>query len=205
MKIIDISHILSDETPNYPGDYELSLTKRTTLERDCYTSYLLSTCQHTGTHIDMPMHLLPDDRMASDFPADRFIGKGVLLDVRGEELIAMKPRYERMVEKDSIVLLYTGFDQQYNSESYFTNHSTVSEELTNFLLSRKIKILGMDMPGPDYPPFPVHKALLANEIFILENLANLQDLLAIDSFEVMALPLKIKAEASFVRAVCKIL
>lgn len=40
---------------------------------------------------------------------------------------------------------------------------------------------------------------------MLENLTNLNSLLGIDSFEVMAFPLKICAEASLVRAVCRTL
>lgn len=60
------------------------------------------------------------------------------------------------------------------------------------------------MPAPDYPPFTFHKALLSNDIFVLENLTNLGSLLDKPNFEVMAFPLKISAEASFVRAVCQI-
>lgn len=204
MKLIDISNILDNETPIYPGDYSLTLTKHKTLEKDYYTSYLLSSCLHTGTHIDIPMHLLEDKRMVSDFPLDSFMGKGVLLDVRGEDTITMKPSYEEMIKEEEIVLLYTGFDKQYKTKRYFTKHPVVSTELGEFLISRKIKILGMDMPSPDYPPFTIHKALLSNEIFILENLTNLENLLKVSNFEVIALPLKLSAEASFVRAVCKV-
>lgn len=204
MKLIDISHVLNNETPIYPGDYKLSLTKYKVLENDYYTSYLLSSCLHTGTHIDIPMHLTNDNRMISDFLIDNFIGKGLLLDVRGENPITMKPCYEDMVTEGSIVLLYTGFDKQYNTEAYFKKYPIVDEEFGKFLLSRKIKILGMDMPAPDYPPFPIHKMLLSNDIFILENLTNLQALREINDFEVIALPLKLSAEASFVRAVGRV-
>ncbi len=205
MKLIDISHNLGNETPSYPGDYNLSLTKYKSLEEDNYTSYLLSSCLHTGTHIDTPMHLLHDERMVSDFAVDHFIGKGVLLDVRGEDMIAMKPCYQEMVADESVVLLYTGIGKCYGTEKYFTKHPVVSAELSEFLISRKIKMLGMDMPSPDYPPFPIHKALLSNEIFLLENITNLRALLEIKDFEVIALPLKISAEASFARAVCRML
>ena len=205
MKLIDISHVFNNNTPIYPGDYSQSLIKWKTLDKDYYTSYLLTSCLHTGTHIDVPMHLINDDKMVSDFSIDRFIGKGVLLDVRGENTIDMKSCYEEMIEEGSIVLIYTGFDKLYSMEEYFTNHPTISTRLSDFLISRKIKMLGMDMPSPDYPPFNIHKALLSNEIFILENITNLQELSEINNFEVIALPLKISAEASFVRAVCRVI
>lgn len=204
MKIIDISHVLDCNTPVFPGDYKLSLSKDKTMENDSHIAYLLKSCLHTGTHIDMPMHLITDDRTAADFPPDCFIGKGVLLDVRGENPIAMKPEYRNAVTSGSIVLLYTGHDRFYREKEYFTGYPAVGEELADFLLEKDIKILGMDTPAPDYPPYNFHKSLLSNGVFVLENLHNLNNLLGVQDFEVIALPLKISAEASFVRAACMI-
>lgn len=203
MKLIDITHVFNEETPVYPGDSQTQLTKYKTMEADYYNAYQLSTSLHTGTHIDIPMHLIDDERMVKDFDVKDFIGNGVLLDVRGEQSIAMKPEYDKMIKENDIVLLYTGFDQYYHETKYFTEHPFVSDELGEFLLSKKIKMLGMDMPAPDYPPFTFHKRLLSNGIFILENVANLEALTNLSAFEVMAFPLKIAAEASLVRAVCR--
>ena len=205
MQVIDISHRLDEKTPLYPGDHALTLSEYKTMADDNYALYVLTSSLHTGTHLDMPMHLAEDNRAAADFTADRFIGRGVLLDVRGQNPIVMDARYEDVIKQDDIVLLYTGFDEKYFQEAYFTRHPVVSGELCEFLISRKIKLLGVDMPAPDYAPFVIHKALLAKDIFLLENLTNLQSLLAVEAFEVIALPLKIAAEASFTRAVCRVL
>jgi kynurenine formamidase len=199
MKIIDLSHVINNETPIYPGDYRTAISQRTCIEKDSFNSFLLQSCMHTGTHVDMPMHFLDDKRMAAEFPIDGFMGRGVRLDVRGEAVISMKPEYRDMDLNGSVVLLYTGFDKYYFEGKYFTGHPVVSDELGAFLLSRNIKMLGMDMCGPDYSPFKLHKDLLARGVFILENLTNLKGL--VGEFEVMALPLRIAAEASLVRAV----
>lgn len=61
--------------------------------------------------------------------------------------------------------------------------------------------IGMDMPKPDNYPFEIHKLLFNNDIFIIENLTNLDKLKGVDNFQVIAFPLRIKAEASVVRAV----
>ncbi|MCL1981998.1 MAG: cyclase family protein [Clostridiales bacterium] len=202
MKLIDISQALNNDTPVYPGDSKLSLVEDKTLKNDGYSSYVLTSCLHTGTHIDVPMHMTGDDRTAADFPVDCFSGRGVLLDVRGEYLIAMRPCFESIVGEGDVVLLHTGFDKWYGKVSYFADRPSVSKELSEFLISRKIKMLGMDMPSPDRPPHDIHKALLESGVILLENLTNLEALQGIGDFEVMALPLKIAAEASFVRAVC---
>ncbi len=202
MKLIDISHELSGDTPLFPGDLPTRLTQYKDLEKDRYSAYLLETGLHTGTHVDVPMHLVPDGRTAADFPLDCFAGKGVLLDVRGEAVISMKGEYESLIDKGDIVLLFTGFGTRYRQPEYFTGHPVVGDELAAFLLAKEIKMLGMDMPAPDYPPFSFHRELLRNGILVLENLTNLQSLAGIKDFHVMALPLKLTAEASPVRAVC---
>ena len=204
MKLVDLSHVLDERTPVFPGDEGTVLSQCRHLEEDKYTAYFLQTSLHTGTHVDMPLHMIEDSRMAADFVVGCFAGRGVLLDVRGEMRIEMKPAYRAMIREGDIVLLYTGFDQQYGEPRYFEAHPEVGEALGAFLLSRKIRMLGMDMPSPDRLPFAFHRALLAAGVFVLENLTNLGDLVGVDAFEVLALPLRIRAEASLVRAVARI-
>lgn len=204
MKIIDISHKLDGNTPVYPGDFDTELTIFKTLENDFYNAFLLQTCLHTGTHIDIPMHLMDSKKTVAEYEADCFIGEGVLINAQGENLISMKPQYEEIVREGSIVLIYTGFDVHYCHPMYFRQYPVISCELANFFVERRVKMIGTDTPAPDYTPFDIHKLLLANDIFILENLTNLKALDGIGRFEVFALPLKIAAEASFVRAVCRV-
>jgi kynurenine formamidase len=66
-------------------------------------------------------------------------------------------------------------------------------------------MVGMDMPSPDKYPFEIHKLLFDNGIYIIENLMNLDKLLGIKKFEVIALPLKIKADSSIARVVAKVI
>jgi len=207
MRIIDISRTISNGMPVFPGDMQVNLTKYNSLETDGFVSYRLDSGLHIGTHIDAPMHMVHDKRLMSDFDISNFIGKGVLLNVVGESPIIMKSDYEQIIHENSIVLLYTGHDRfWYDSpEKYYTKYPSIDPLLAEFLVSRKIKILGMDMPSPDHAPFNIHKIFLGNDIFLLENLTNLQLLDDISDFEVMAFPLKITAEGSFVRAVCRVI
>lgn len=204
--LIDLTHPLNNSTPVFPGDAKVNLYKYKDITEDKYNGYVFETTLHIGTHIDAPMHLTEDNRFIDSFPLDCFTGKGVLIDVRREDIISMKSVYENLVFKDAIVLLYTGFDEfYYDKEKYFNAHPVISEELTNFFIQKQIKMLGMDISSPDYAPFTAHKALLSKDIFILENLTNLKKLSDIKNFEVYAFPLKITAEASQVRAMARIL
>ena len=196
MKYIDLSHEINHGMPVYPGDMKVSLVQEKSVERDGYTVYSFSSGLHAGTHIDCPMHLLSNDRTMAEYPLECFAGRGCLIDVRGESVIDYKKEYDNRINQGDIVLIFTGNDEFYDSERYFNNHPVITEKLAHFLVSRGIKALGVDMPSPDFPPFPIHKLFFNNGILILENLTNLKQLLRIEHFEVFAAPLKICAEAS---------
>lgn len=205
MDWIDLTHCTSPDTPPYPGDRPLQFTASHTLARDGFLQYTVAGGLHVGTHLDMPAHMTTDPRLALDFPVDCFAAAGVLLDVRGQETISAKPAYTAMIPEKSAVLLYTGFDRHFGSPVYFQNHPQLDESMTALLKEKQTMLLGMDMPSPDRGDFAQHVALLHHGIFLLENLTNLHALLNIPQFEVLAMPLKISAEASPVRAVCRVL
>ncbi|MDR0863182.1 MAG: cyclase family protein [Oscillospiraceae bacterium] len=204
MRLIDISHELSAETPVFPGDVAVELSELATLERDRYTAWRLNSGLHAATHVDAPMHLVRDARWISEFPIERFCGRGVLLDVRGENPILPRREYEERIREGDIVLLHTGWDALWGRDDYFERHPVVSDELGELLIARGVSVLGIDMPSPDFAPYALHKRLLAGDVLVMENLTNLGELVDVTDFEVMALPLKLRAEASFVRAVCRV-
>jgi len=205
MKLIDITHVVNNDTPVFPGEHKIAISQQKFLDENGYNAYVVHSNMHTGTHVDMPMHLLTDSRFAEEFSLDGFIGRGLVLDVRGEDVISMRAEYETLDFEGRIVLLYTGFDERFFDEEYFTAHPVVGEELGAFLLSKNIKMLGLDTPSPDRFPWTFHKALLEKGVFVMENAANLGALLGVGEFEVMAFPLKVAAEASVVRAVCRVI
>jgi len=203
-KYIDLSRRITPDLPTHPYDSPLSLIRDKTLERDGYVNTRLEGGMHSGTHLDVPMHLIRDGRYTADWDLNRFAGKGCLLDVREEESIAYRESYDSRIGEGDFVILLTGWSRHWEREEYFSGHPLVTEELADFFIDRKIGLLGMDQPSPDAYPFPVHKKLFARDIPILENLTNLESLLGRDDFEILAFPLKIEAEGSPVRAVARI-
>lgn len=204
-RFIDLSQDIIDSMPVYPGDDAVTLYQNKCLDKDGYTSFNLGIGMHGGTHIDTPMHLINHETFINEIPLDRFAGKGCLLDVRNEKIIGFKQEYIDIVKENDIVLLFTNYSEYYGRDEYYTNHPVISEDLADFLIEKNIKMLGIDMPSPDMYPFEIHKKMFKHNILILENLANLSDLINADSFEIIAFPLKIRAEASLVRAVAVLL
>lgn len=205
IKYVDLSHNITNHMNVHPYDSQVKLYKDKWLNKDMYVNSILETGMHAGTHIDAPMHLINSEMYINEIPLEKFIGKGSILDVRNEDIIKYKKEYDDIVDENDIVLLYTGHDSKYETKEYYTNYPVLSKELADFLIMKKIKMIGIDLPSPDNKPFEIHKMLFVNNILIIENLTNLEKLVDIASFEVIALPLKIKAEASICRVIAKIL
>lgn len=203
-ELIDLAHKIHDDMPVYPVDDPVELDQTKSFEEEGYNYFRLETGLHAGTHIDTPMHMTDDDTYMNEVPLEKFTGNGCVLDVRGQNPIEFKDEYSDVVKENDIVLLYTGFDEKYGSEEYNNEHPLVDGSLAEFLIEKKIKMLGMDIPTPDREPFNIHKMLFNNDIMIMENLTNLSELLHVENFEIIAFPLKIKADSSVVRAVAKV-
>jgi kynurenine formamidase len=200
---MDLSYTIENGLITHPYDDELKLYRNRFLDKHKYNDSRLEAGMHIGTHIDAPSHLLESNIVINDYSVDKFIGKGCLLDVRNQDIITMREEYIHKIQEDDIVLLYTGFDKKYGSEEYFSKHPVVEKKLAEFLVSKRIKMLGMDLPAPDKYPFEIHKMLFEKDILIIENMKSLESLLDIEQFEIIAFPLKIKAEASPVRVVAR--
>lgn len=201
MKYVDLSYEIKSNMPVYPGDIAVDLKKVNNYEEDGFNCHTILSTMHAGTHIDCPMHMVSDERYVAELDLGRFIGNAILLDVRGEKLIDLKDEYYKDIKEGDIVLLYTGWESKYGSDEYYENHPIVADNFAEFLVQKKIKMLGVDMPSPDNNSFSIHKILLGNNICILENLTNLSKLLYVEDLQVFAQPLKIRAEASMVRAI----
>ena len=153
----------------------------------------ISMSTHTGTHIDFPVHLLANGKSQEDFlPAD-FVGAAVVIDLSGlvktaqeagaydgviaitpDDLIAAGPE---IIDGD-IVLLHFGYSELFQSDRYRNQHPYLSESAAEYLVSKRVKILGLDLQTPDLPAskrgegftFPIHEILLSSDCLIIENL-----------------------------------
>ncbi len=200
---IDLSLPITDLMPVYSGDEPPHLIKINNLMRDGFNNFHLSANMHTGTHIDGPMHLTQSKRFIYEIPLEQCIGTGCILNAADKINIPMTKEYKLLVRPKSIVLLYTGISRLFESKEYFDNHPVVSKELAQLFVERQVKMVCIDSPSPDRHPFEVHKLLLENNILIAENLTNLDKLLFVNKFEIIAFPLNIHADSSPARIVAR--
>ncbi|MCR8643182.1 cyclase family protein [Paenibacillus sp. N1-5-1-14] len=203
--IIDLSHLIVDGLPPYPGDAETILTQTKFIHTDHYTNHQLSVNMHEGTHIDGPMHLLDVPTYLNEFSLDRFIGSGTVIDVAGQTEIDYLEEYEELIPEAQIVVLHTEHSRLFGQPSYFTDYPVLTLAFAELLVRKHVKMVCLDMPSPDKYPFEVHQLLFANNILIAENLTHVEKLLEVGKFEIIALPLHIRADSSIARIVARVL
>ncbi|KKR25102.1 MAG: hypothetical protein A3C27_01010 [Candidatus Levybacteria bacterium RIFCSPHIGHO2_02_FULL_39_36] len=202
MKWIDLSVVINEKTPVYPGDPKTKIEPAGILEKDGYEDHYVSIGTHAGTHIDAPRHMVKNGRSLDQISVDKFIGKGVLIKISDKkfDLDAIK---STNIEQGDIVLFYTGISEVYHQSEYYDNYPAITKEIAEYLVNKKVKMVGVDMCSVDHEPFPVHRILLRNEILIIENLTNLQEL-ENEEFKIYAFPIKLEIDGAPARVLAEI-
>jgi kynurenine formamidase len=198
-KVVFLSHVLTGQTPVFPGDPAVELTAAATIEPDGYYLQRLTFGEQSGTHWAAAAHFTPGEPAADQLdPADFFM-PAVVLDHRAHA--AADPdftlttsdidRWEAAhgpVPPDAAVLLLTGYDERFSDpRSYLGTDASgglhypgFSGEAARWLVEqREIAALGIDTmgvdPGAD-ATFAANRALLRGHRMHLENLRGLNEL-----------------------------
>jgi arylformamidase len=149
---------------------------------------------HSGTHIDVPVHAIPGGDSLEHIDISRLIGEAAVLD-----LSTFDPdhgftaedfeRAEPDVRAGDIVLIYSGFSDAASGDRVHQTYVTV--EGAEWLVARGVRAVGCEPAGiehvpdgllsyhwydirtPHQPPWPAHSILLGNDVYIIEGLTNL--------------------------------
>ncbi len=209
MKVIDLTHTISPGMPVFPGTEPPMFEPANTLEKHGFIEKKLTMYSHTGTHIDAPSHVMEKGFTLDSFPTDRFIGQGWVLDAWSLGCKTIERKHllplENQVGEIDFLLLYTGWSRYWGRESYFQGFPVLSLDAASWLADNfNLKGVGADTISIDHEEskiFEVHKLLLKKQIFVLENLTNLEFLIGVN-FMFLGLPLKTaNADGAPIRAV----
>ena len=139
-------------------------------------------------------------------PADRFVGEAIVIPCKGLSEISLdhiKP-YEHQIAKVTFVIFYTGWQERWNTSSYFNDFPVLTQDAAKWLTRFTLSGVGYDAISADTVMSieqPNHKILLGKDFVIVENLTNV-DHLPEGIFTLVCLPLKIEnADGSPIRAI----
>mgnify|MGYP000293352588 CR=1 FL=1 len=174
-----------------------SLEELTSPSQPCEDAQPKSTLR-VITHFDNPKAVLKDGKDILDYPPSKFIGKCNILDVRcsGSEDVITLTRVKRAVTHNYIysgeaVFFYTGWAKYRGTPEYFL-HPSISLEVAEWLIEKKISLIGVDAPNPTrIHSRKFHELLFSNDVLIVENLGDMEGLVGM-KVKAITLPLPIK-------------
>ena len=208
MKVIDLTHVITETMPVYPGTEPPRLETANTYEKDLFKETKMTMYTHTGTHMDPPAHIFDGRTTLDQFPVEQFIGKALVIDCRElqeGQLITMNHirRYGEKAEQADFLLFNLGWDKYWGMDAYFGDFPCMDREVLNFILAGQYKGIGVDAISIDpIDDLTRHRILFREkEIVNIENLKDLH-LCGDDLFWFSCFPLKLeKGDGSPVRAV----
>ena len=171
---------------------DLTVAVEEALWHDVFRNEKMASLGHLGTHFDV---------RDKPFDLDNTHRSGKVIDVSQvhERDIAVADLGDTVIEPLDFVMFHTGFLKAvgYGSKTYFSDHPQLSMALIDFLLDKKVSLIGIDAAGVrrGSEHTPTDQYCAERGVFIIENLANLDRLLAESSgkaFSVYTFPINFK-------------
>lgn len=82
--ISDLTHELFPEFPTYPGEPGFAAERKFGLEKDGYNLFVLTIDEHTGTHMDAPLHFSADGLSVAQIPVEKLMAPLAVIDIRAK-------------------------------------------------------------------------------------------------------------------------
>lgn len=203
--IVDLSHRLEHQMPAWPTHAKFchDLLESYRLG-DGSAHYQLTMSEHSGTHLDAPVHFVDGAHSIDDTPLERVLGRAATIEAplgpNGAVSRSMIEAWEEEhgeIHNGDAVLFHFGWDRLWaprpEGNAFLKDWPGLGAEAAEYLIGKQVGLVATDAVSLDVftsTEFPAHNMLLGNEVLIGENFANLGRLPAFSFF--MGAPLKIK-------------
>lgn len=214
-QIIDLSHAINPNVPTWTGCCGFKSTIKCDYE-DCETetkfrAQKFEMVASIATHMDAPAHCFAGAATIDQLELSNLLVPAVVIDIsqkikEADDQLTVQDIQEfesafGTIPSQCLVIIYTGWSKHWNDPEKYRNADkqgllhfpTVSAEAAEFLFSRQIVGIGVDVISPDRHDsgYPTHRIFLGNGKYIIENVANAHKLPPTGSF-VLVMPLKIE-------------
>lgn len=178
MRIYDVSLVMRPGMPVWNNEKGPEITPLRRIARgDGANVSIVSFANHTGTHVDPPIHFIDGANTVDQLPLDALVGPctvvayGERANISGAwlERAGIAAAAERILFKTANSALWR------TGAPFSTEFIAIDPSAADWLLGRKVKLVGVDYLSVE--PFgsgkighPVHKALLGAAVVIVEGL-----------------------------------
>jgi kynurenine formamidase len=198
MRLIDLSQPIFDGCPNCPDHPPVRSEVILTHEQAGWRLEKLTLANHTGSHVDAPLHKLAGGASLDDIPLERWVGKAFIADLRGikaDHPISASDLATHLPANidDHVILLCTGWGQKRaKSEEWLHHAPQLAPDGAQWLVDHKARGVGIDhyAVGGDR----THEILLGANIWIVEELRFPAEVFEVKQpFEFWCLPINLRA------------
>jgi arylformamidase len=201
---IDISQVLNDKIPVWPGDTPFQYMVSWGMEESGSVNVgQVTMSTHTGTHIDAPYHFDNEGKKVIELDFNLYIGPALVVQLQQPTSIGLKELQDVPLQGVKRLLIKSGAWQDKTVFPKSIPH--IEPELAAYLAEQGVQLLGLDLPSVDpldSKELSAHHELNRHGIHILEGLV--LDKIEPGEYELAALPLPLEqADGSPVRAVIR--
>ena len=156
LRFFELSHPWGHHTPTHPGFRDTIIYRGVTIAEHGVMSQRIKMVMHNTTHVNAPLHLIPGGLSIGEIGVDRFFGPGavIALSKKRWELVGVDDleRAGADIRAGDIVILNLGWHAKYSdSQEYFGEAPGLSKEAAEWLVDRRVKMVGVDTPNIDHP------------------------------------------------------
>ena len=194
--VIDLTHTLTPEFPTFSGEPGIVMDKTVSFEESGYQLFRLTIDEHSGTHIDAPLHFSADGTSVDELAPETLVCPLCVIDISAKaaedaNAMVMPDDIEAWVSANgeipagACVAMLSGWADKVGDASFRTDADGnfafpgFSKAATDMLDGLGVVAIGVDTlsldPG-NSADFAVHYAWLPAGHYGIENLANLGQL-----------------------------
>lgn len=197
MRIHDISISISQDMPTYPGDPMVSLTPKSEIARgDNANVSQLCMGDHTGTHLDPPIHFIPGGKTVDELDLEILYGRALVVDMtKVAKAITPQDLAHAYIPRDITRVLFKTRNSQFwdPPRAFQPDFVGIGWDAADWLVQHGFRLVGIDYLSVelyDAPEPKTHRMLLGADIVVVEGL-NLSNV-APGEYTLACLPIKIK-------------
>ena len=202
-RVIDCTQPLYNNCPRWIGLPAMEISPHYYfLEQNSANGEYVKMLLHTGTHIDVPYHMIKGGKRIGNIALNQFMGEAIVIDATHRkdllkiDLDYLRTRYDKKIKKGDIVIIYTGWGEKrgYNDE-WLKNFPTLTTEAAKWIASKSVTGVAIDAIGfeaysKDNMDLSVHHNLLNNVSFLAEEVYLPIEVLERERWWFIALPLR---------------
>lgn len=197
-RVVDLTHAMGPDFPTYDGDGNLEIETLVTLAKDGYNMKRWLLVEHTGTHMDAPIHFGDGVQSADQIPIENLVVPLAIIDIRAkaqddadaqvtpDDLQAFEAAHGPIADGACVAML-SGWDARAGGPEFrnadadgVMHFPGFHVEAAQYLMGERNAVgIAVDTLSLDYgksADFATHYAWLPTNRWGLEGVANLAEL-----------------------------